>query len=489
MVVSLYTSRVILNALGVEDFGIYNVVGGLVAMFSIVSGAINVAISRFLTFELGKKDQQKLNVVFSSAVIIQLFMCCIVILLAETIGLWFLNNHMTFPYERSFATNVIYQLSIVTFCISLLSLPYNSAIIAHEKMTAFAYVSIFETLAKLALALVIPLYVGDKLIFFSFFLVVVSLMVRIVYGVYCKRHFEECRAKWQFDRRVLKDMFTYAGWTYIGASSALLRDAGGNVLINIFYGPLANAARGIGVQVQHAVYMFAQNFMTALNPQITKNYAAGNYEYMKYLIFNGSRISYYMMLLLSMPIILNTHYILILWLKQSPQYTVTFVQLALLFVISESISNPLVTSASASGKIMKYQLLVGGLQSMNFPISWLFLFLGYPPYVTFAVAIIISQLCLAGRLYILRGMISLSARQFLIKVYFNIALVTIVALILPIIVQYNITETFESFILSCLVCLISTSFAIYFVGCSREERIFVREKIKNCYFKYRRKIK
>ena len=482
MLIALYSSRVVLNALGVEDYGIFNVVGGLISMFSIISGAISVAITRFITFELGKGDKEKLNLVFSSAVIIQLIMCVAIIVLAETVGLWFLNTHMSFPESRAFATNVIYQVTVFTFCITLTNIPYNACIIAHEKMRAFAYITIAEAVFKLLAALAIVYVSFDKLISYTLLLLLGIILTRIMYMVYCLRHFEEAHIHFKFDKSVLHDMFVYSGWTYIGASSALLRDAGGNILINVFYGPTANAARGIGVQVQSAVSQFATNFMTALNPQIVKNFAMGNHEYVNSLLFYGARFSYYVMLIFVIPIIINTPYILNLWLGQVPEYSVQFVRLALLFSISEAISQPLVTAASASGNIKRYQLLVGGLQLMNFPLSLLLLYLGLPPYTVYAVAICVSQLCLAGRLYILRGMIKLSAIRFLRQVYVNIIAVTIVSLIIPIIFQPYYPTNFVGLALSCVVCMLSVCLSVMYVGANKGERAklfsFFKEKIK-----------
>lgn len=478
MLIALYTSRVTLQALGVEDFGIYNVVGGLVSMGSIFVGAVSIAIQRFITFELGQRNQQKLNIVFSTSLILQLVAVIVVLFVFETVGLWFLDNELEIPEARINAAHVIYHFSIFTFCLSLCYLPYNACIIAHERMKAFAYMSIIEVVAKLGIVYVIMLDGFDKLIVYGMLLMIIQTMVVSAYLFYCHRNFEECRLRFTFDRNVVKEMFGYAGWTYIGAGSALLRDAGGNILINMFYGPVANASRGIAIQVQNAVNQFATNFMTALNPQITKNYAAGNYDYMKYLIFNGSRISCYMLMFLSLPILLNTEYILQLWLGQQPQYASSFVRLALLFVFSEAISTPLVTSASASGKIRNYQLLVGGLQSLNFPLSWLLLFLGCPPYITFVVAIIVSQMCLCGRLYILRNMINLPSRLFIKNVYCNIIVTTLVGSLLPFIFYLLTDKNLNTFVCSCFLSMLSMGIAIFYVGCNGEERIFIRKKIK-----------
>ena len=477
MAVSLYTSRVVLNALGVEDFGIYNVVGGVVAMFSVLSGSLSAAISRFITYELGKGNQENLNKIFSSAVTIQLILSGIIILLAETIGMWFLNAKMNIPEVRMEAANWVFQFSILTFAINLISIPYNASIIAHEKMSAFAYISILEAVGKLTIAYLITIAPIDKLIFYAILMCVVALVVRFTYGNYCKRHFSECTYHFVWDKQLLKQMFGFAGWNFIGASSAVLRDQGGNVVINLFCGPAVNAARGIAFQVNNAVNQFVVNFMTALNPQITKSYAAGDKGYMMTLIFQGARLSFYMLLLLSLPILINTHYILVLWLKIVPEHAVFFVQLILIFALSESISQPLITAMLATGKIRNYQIIVGGLQMMNLPISYILLRLGYFPEVVIVIAICISQCCLAARLILLRGMIGLSITKYLKNVYLNIIIVSIIAVIIPLISAYYIKESFINFILISLIAIICTLSSIYFIGCNNQEREFIHQKL------------
>ena len=285
MAVNLYTSRVVLNALGVEDFGIYNVVGGVVAMFSVISGSLSAAISRFITYELGKGNNDRLNKIFSASVTIQLLLSLIIVILVESIGVWFLNVKMSIPTDRMLAANWVLQFSIATFVINLVSVPYNAAIIAHERMSAFAYISILEALGKLAIAYLIVVSPMDRLIFYALLMCSVAVIVRAVYGYYCKRHFAECTYHFHWDREILKKMFGFAGWNFIGASSAVLRDQGGNIIINLFAGPAVNAARGIAGQVNNAVTGFVSNFMTALNPQITKSYASGDREYMMTLIY------------------------------------------------------------------------------------------------------------------------------------------------------------------------------------------------------------
>ena len=479
MVVSLYTSRVILNALGVEDFGIYNVVGGVVAMFTVISGSLSAAISRFITYELGKGDQSKLNKIFSASVTIQLLLSLIIVVLIESVGVWFLNAKMTIPADRMAAANWVLQFSIVTFVINLISVPYNAAIIAHEKMSAFAYISILEAVCKLAIAFLIMISPIDKLVFYAILMCVVSVIVRFTYGHYCKKHFTECTYHFHWDKDILKKMFGFAGWNFIGASSAVLRDQGVNIVINLFCGPAVNAARGISSQVNSAIMGFVNNFMTALNPQITKSYASGDHKYMMTLIFQGARLSFYILLLLSLPVILNAHYILKLWLSNVPEHTELFVQLILICAMGESLSNTMVTAMLATGNIRNYQIVVGGLQMLNLPVSYVCLRLGCMPESVLIVAIVISQCCLAARLYMLRKMIGLSFIQYMKNVYVNIVVVALLAFVIPAIFSKYMEESFLSFVVLSLVAVICTIAVEFYVGCNGKERAFVIEKIEN----------
>lgn len=476
MIISLYTSRIVLNALGVEDFGIYNVAGGVVAMFSILSGSLSAAISRFITYELGKNNVLKLKTIFSSAITIQIGLGIVIAFFAETIGIWFLNTQMNIPIERMTAANWVLQFSIITFIINLISVPYNAVIIAHEKMSAFAYISIFEAIGKLLIAYLITISPIDKLIFYAILMCGVAIAIRLLYGYYCKRHFDECRFHFIWNKQIFQQIFCFAGWNFIGASSAVLRDHGGNIIINLFCGPTVNAARGIAFQVNNAIQGFVSNFMTALNPQITKSYAAKNYTYMMTLIFQGARLSFYMLLLLSLPIIINTHYLLTLWLNTVPEHTVLFVRLVLIFAMSESISGPLITAMLATGNIRNYQIIVGGLQMLNLPTSYILLSLGAIPETVLIVAVLISQCCLMARLYMLKKMIKLKIKDYLKKVYFNIITVSIIAIILPICMQERLAENFINFLLSSLICMLCTYLSIYYIGCSYEERKFIYNK-------------
>lgn len=477
MVVSLYTSRVVLQTLGIDDYGIYNVVGGVVSMFSILSGSLSAAISRFITFELGRNDLKKLKKVFSSAVTIQIGLSLIIIILAETIGLWFLNNKMVIPFERLIAANWVYQFSIFTFAINLISIPYNAAIIAHEKMSAFAYISVLEVIGKLIVAFTIAISPIDKLMYYGCLLMLIAIIIRMVYRYYCKKHFAECTYQFIFDKLLLKQMFGFAGWNFIGASSAVLRDQGGNIILNLFCGPVVNAARGIAMQVNHAIHGFTASFMTALNPQITKSYASDNHDYMMTLIFQGARLSFYLLLILSLPVIINAQYILKLWLGIVPEHTVLFVQLVLIFTMSESISTPLITAMLATGKIRNYQLIVGGLQMMNLPISYFCLKAGFIPESVIIVAIIISQCCLVARLILLKDMIHLPVILYIKQVYLNVIVVSLASIIVPLLMHLYIDGSFLYFILNSIICLFCTIITIYYIGCTKQERHLIDSKI------------
>ena len=485
MIVSLYTSRVILNALGVEDYGIYNVVGGVVTMFSLLSTSISSSISRFLTFELGTGDENKLSKVFSSSVTIQAGMALLIIMFAETIGLWFVNTKLVIPDARMQAANLVYHLSILTFAVNLISIPYNAAIIAHERMSAFAYISIVEALVKLSVAWLIVISPIDRLVFFAAGLAVLSVILRVVYGYYCKQKFSECTYHFIYDHDLLKQMFGFAGWNFIGATSGILRDQGGSIIINLFFGPSVNAARALASKVNAAISSFVSNFMTALNPQITKSYAQGDNGYLMTLLFQGARLSFYILLLLSLPVLFNTHWLLVTWLRLVPEHTVAFVQLSLIFAMMESISNPLITAMLATGKIRNYQLLVGGLQLMNLPVSYICLLMGGEPELVIVVAIVIGQLCLYARLYMLRGMIGLPVMKYLKNVYFNVIVVGILSAVIP----YSISSMFEEGVISfgviTMVCLICTLAIEFYIGSTKSERCFVMSKCRSLIRNYR----
>ena len=477
MAIGLYTSRVILHALGVEDFGVYNVVGGFVALFAILSKSMSSAATRFMNYEMGKGNQEKLDKVFSTILIIHVILVAIIAVLSEIVGVWFVNNKMVISPDRLYAANWVFQFSVLTFCFNLITVPYNAAIIAHEKMSAFAYISIFEGVGKLIIAYMVVISPMDKLIFYAILMFVMQFIVRLLYQMYCKRHFTECTFRFIIEKPLIKEIFGFATWNMIGTSSAILTNQGGNILINLFGGPVVNAARAVANQVLHAVDGFVHNFVIALKPQITKSYANGDKDYMMTLIYQGSRLSYYMLLVLSLPIIINTDFLLNIWLNEVPNHSVSFVQLTLIFALIESISHPLVTAQLATGKIRNYQIIVGGLQMMNLPISYLLLLMGCIPETILLVAIVISILCLFARLYMLRRMIGLKALVFIRKVLVNIFMVSIVAFSLPLYIKQLVDISWGTFLAITIISILYSSLSIMFVGCSRSERSLVITKI------------
>lgn len=484
MVVSLYTSRIVLEVLGVDDFGLYNVIGGVVTMFSLISGSLSSSISRFLTFELGKGDKTQLQKIFSASINIQLIISLIIFVLSEVIGVWFLNTQMTISEERLDAANWVLQCSIFTFIINLISIPYNALIIAYERMKVFAYISILEVSLKLVVVYLLMVAPFDKLKAYACLLLGVSLLIRFIYGFYCKRNIPECKYICIYDKNLLSSMIKFAGWNTIGVSSAVLKDQGVNIVINLFCGPAVNAARAISVQVNTAVNSFITNFMTALNPQITKSYAAKDFQYMKTLVQQGTRLSFYM-LLLSIPILIETETILSLWLTIVPEHTVLFVRLILILAMCESLSGTLITAMLATGNIRNYQIVVGGLQLLNFPLSYVALKIGLAPEYTMVIAIAISIINLFVRLLFLQNMIGLSAKYYLKAVVGNVGMVSACSLVLPLLVFYYLNPGLIRLLIICIVAFTNTLFVVYRVGCSQAERVFIKEKVSDLKRKFK----
>ena len=479
MLIGLYTSRLILKNLGVNDFGIYNVVGGVVSMFAVVSSSLSAAISRFLTFKLGQNDINGLRLAFSTSVFIQFLLCLIIVILAEPIGLWFMHNKMTIPLGRIPAAEWVFHFSLATFCLDLINVPYRSLIIAHERMDVYSYLSIFEVAAKLLVVVVLVVAPIDRLVFYSLLLVLVSLVSRIVYGVYCSRSFKECNINFVFDKTFFRQMFSFAGWNFIGAIASVLRDAGGNVVINLFYPPAVNAARGISIQVRSAVCSFSSNFITAINPPITKSFAKGATDYTFSLVFSGAKWSFYLLYMLALPVLINTHYILSIWLGIVPEYTVVFVRLILLLSLVDIISETLITLMLATGNIRNYQIVVGGLVLLNLPLSYMFLKLGFEPQVVFIVSILIGMICIVVRVGMLKLMVELPVKRFLKEVLMKIIIVSFISFSVPFIISFYIEESFGFFVLSCLVCLLSTILGVGLLGMTNNEKEILKSVVRN----------
>lgn len=476
MLISLYTSRVILKTLGVEDFGIYNVVGGFVAFLGFLNGAISSSTSRYITFALGKAETDHLKKVFSTCLLTHLAIAAFILLFAETIGMWFVLNKLTIPESRISAAIWVYQCSIISSLVMILSVPYNACIIAHEKMTAFAYISIIEAIAKLIIVYILMLGLADNLILYATLLLAVQLVVRNIYTWYCHRHFAESRFHFVWDKNLFSEILSFAGWSLWGNLAGALFTHGVNIVLNMFFGPVVNAARGIAVQVQSTVQMFAVNFQTAINPQITKSYATDDLKTMHSLIFRSTRFTFFLLLCLSLPIITNTGFILSLWLGQVPDYSIVFLRLMLLICIVDAMSNPLMVSASATGKVKLYQSVIGGILLLIVPCAYLSLFFGGAPESVFYVHLTIVLVACAVRLIIIRSMIHLSILHYLKTSILPCLFVGVISCI----VSFSIYRFFpEESILSIFISFISTIIIILILGLSRNERTFIYNKVSS----------
>lgn len=479
MAITLYSSRVVLSSLGVTDFGIYNAVGGFVMFFMLLSSSLSAAISRYITFELGKGDIERLKIIFSVSRITMVALAVIILILIEGLGVWFLNSQMNIPTERLFAANWVFQLSVASFIFNLLYVPYEASIVAHEHMRAYAYVSILNAVLLLVAAVITEYIPFDKLIFYSFGVFVVAFFIRNIYIFYGKKQFEECRAKWLFEKKIFNEIFNFAGWNFIGASSSILRDHGVNILINIFNGPTVNAARGIAMQISTALNRMVGSFTTALNPQITKSYAVNKKDEWLGLVFWGAKFSFFLMFLFSLPIFLESGIILEIWLGNVPEHTIVFVRLVLVYILLESISNSMIVLMLATGEIKTYQILVGGTQMLNFPLSLIALKIGFPPESTFWISIIVCIMCLVVRLIMLRRMINFPVSSFVKEVLMRDLFVSIFSLPIPCIIIYTFNSGYLRLLLITIVSIMSCVFSIFFIGCKRKERNIIVNKIKS----------
>ena len=479
MAVSLFTSRVILNTLGVEDYGINNVVGGIVTMFSVLSGSLSSSISRFITFELGKGNIERLKTIFSTGVNIQLGMSVLIIIIAEAVGIWFLNTKMNIPTDRMVAANWVFQCAILTFVLNLLSVPYNAAIIAHEKMSAFAYISVVEVSLKLIIVYMLMISPFDRLETYAVLLLLVGAVIRFIYGYYCKRHFEECTYHFVFDKPVLKEMTGFAGWNFLGNGAYMLNTQGVNILMNLYFGVAVNAARGIATQVDAALKQFVNNFTTAVNPQITKSYAQGDLAYMHKLVCRSAKFSAFLMMFFAVPIILETNTILTIWLKTVPGYAVIFLQWIIISSFMDTVlANSLVTSMFATGKIKRYQIIVTTVGCLVFPLSWIAFKLGFEPQVGYILYFIIYTILLFVRLNLLKDMVKLPVMMYIREVLYKLAPVIVVGFAIPGILILTMDAGWLRLILICLLSVLVTAASEYFIGLSNKEKDFVAEKIK-----------
>lgn len=488
LLIGLYTSRVVLRALGIEDYGIYNVVGGFVTMFSVVSCSLQNAVTRFFTFEVGKGDQQKMRIVFSTTFYVMVALSVLIVILTESVGIWYLHNKLVIPESRFSAACHCFHLSVISFVLGLLSTPYFTAILAHERMSVYAYVSIIDSILKLVICFVVMASPIDKLSVYAVLLLCVSMFDWIIYWLYCRKQFEECYLQLSFDKTLYRKIFGFAGWNFIGSTAAVFRLQGASLLLNAFGGPIVNAANGIANTVSGVVSAFVNNFTQAFNPQITKRYANKEYDNLMQLIIYGSKYSYYLTFIVAFPFLLNTQFVLKLWLGEIPHYTVEFTRWILVYLLVESISKPIITAKNATGQIRNYQIVVGGILLLMLPLSYIGLKCGLSVVFVSVINVVTAMLGFLARMLMLRGSFpTWSSKCFIGDVVCPVFVVSIISCILPILVTMLLPNTFLGFILTSLVAVISTVVCIYLFGTTAKEKEnigIIATRIKSRYVKY-----
>lgn len=479
LAINLYTSRVILQTLGVEDFGIYNVVAGVITMLGFLTGSLGGASSRYITYDLGKGNMQIMKRTFGNILTIHFLLAGIIIIIGETVGLWFMLTQLQIPSEREIAAFWVYQFSVFSSVLAIVSIPYNASIIAHEKMSVFAYISIADAVLKLVIVYALLIIPYDKLIVYAILFFIIQLFDRIVYSIYCRKHFEETRSKFKFDMQLFKEIFAYAGWTMNGNLAVIGYTQGLNILLNMFFGPTVNAARGIAVQIQNTAQNFCSNFQMALNPQLTKSYAIGDYIHMHWLLKASSKISFFLMLFISLPIMLEADLVLYWWLGTVPEHTANFLRLMLFWSLLYALSNPILVSVHATGKLKRFQIIEGTMLLSIVPIAYFLLkYFHIPAEYVFLTHIIIEICTQFARVRIVLPMISMPIHEYVTDVVYPILKVLLLSPILPVSIYYYTSHNLTSFFIVCILAVCSIIFTAFFIGCTKDERTLIKNKLK-----------
>lgn len=478
MLVGLYTVRVVLEVLGVEDYGIYNVVGGIVAMFSFLSGTMSSASQRFFSFDLGRKDFVSLKKTFSLTMLSYVAIAVVALVLCEIFGVWFLNNKMTIPVERLNAANWVLQSSILSFVLSILSAPYMAVIIARERMSAYAYISIIEVTLKLVIVFLLSYIEFDKLKVYSLLALASSLIVTMTYMLYCIKCFPESRFAYYWNKSRMNELLSYAGWNMIGAVANILKGQGVNILLNVFFNPIVNAARGIAFQVQSAINNFTTNFYTAVRPQIVKYYSQGDMQSMYTLVTRSSKYAFFLNMLVALPLIFHTEEILGIWLKEVPDYTVNFTKLIIVNTLIDTYNYPIVSAIQATGKIRQFQSTVSVIILLNLPVSYVLLRLGASPFIPFIVSNMVSLFCLFPRIYLLQKETGLRFFYFVRKVLFPTWGACVVSVLLCMFLFVDVSNSqLLNLVVNLIIGTIISVVAIAIIGINKEEKLFVKNFI------------
>lgn len=478
MSISLYTARIILRTLGADDYGVYNVVGGFVAMFNVISGAFSVAISRFMAYVIGEGDNGKLEDLFTTALMIQCCLGLLICCLLATVGIWYVINVMVLPEGRTAAALWVLFFSSVAFFINLISVPYNALIMAHEHMKAYAYIAVFEAVMKLFVAFAIVVLPFDKLITYSFLSVLAAMIVRFSYSVYCNRNFTGCKFRLRVHKDMLKGMMSFVGWAFVGNGAVVLRDQGATMILNLFGGPAVNAARAIAQNVNGSVSSFANNFIQATQPSITKLHASGQLAQMKTLIFRSCRISYFLMLIFSVPLIKNVGYVLHIWLGEVPAYTEIFIVLTLVESLMSALHTPLLYGVLAAGQIKAFEIAMSSMSVLSLPVIYGMLSFGAAPPSVYVVMVVLRFLIMLSLVWQSKTY-GLGWKDFAAEVAVRILPATFLCSAVARVVNLpSINMPFAEFLLESALIVAVNGCVIFFTGFSSEERRMVAAVIK-----------
>lgn len=486
MGIGLYTSRVVLQQLGVADYGLYTLIGGIIAFFSIISNTMELAIGRFLNFEIGRDNHERLVKVFGTALRVQILLGIGLVLLGEIIGPWLLNDLIVIAPEKMHSAWFVYQCSLFLIPVSLFTCPFNAAITAHEDMKVYAYMSIYTALIKLSVALYLIVCPYNKLETYALLLALSGLVMPIAYCIWCRRKYRECRNLRSYERGMLKEILSFSGWNLIGSTSFILRTQGINVLLNIFTrSTVVNAAASIANTVVDLIYTFVGNFLMALNPTIIKTYAVQNFNRFVSTIYTGTKLSTFLLMMLTLPIFIDPHYILYLWLGEVPEYSVVFLRLIIICSISDTISRLMITGQNATGKIRNYIVITGSILLMTLPLAYLFLKIGLAPRFVYVAQLITSFSAMVVRAFLLKKYIpGWSPVNFLVKVAIPIILVSSLSAVLPYILTFFLPDNFLSFIILVIASLCSSTFFIWVIGLNCKEQKEIKIKLLNIFRKY-----
>lgn len=481
MLVSLYTVRVLLSALGQEDYGIYNVVGGIVVLFSFLTHVLSSASQRFFAFYIGQDNYNELSKIYSAILLLFGIVSAVIIVLAETVGLWFLHNKMTIPPERMIAANWVYQFSIFSFCWKVITSPHQAIIIAHEKMNIYAYVGIAEVLLQLILVLILQRVSKDRLIVYAAMMLAIVFFINSIYIIYARIKYNRIKFVIHWDRTLFINVVSYSGWTLFGALASLVRSTGINIILNVYFTPLVNAARGIAHNVNSAVSSFSGNFYTAVRPQIVKYYAQGDLDSCFKLVFRSTKFAFFLLWMIALPILCYTPQILQLWLGDYPDYSVVFTRLILVVALIDSLANPLITFNQATGNIKWFQIIVSTIYILTLPLAISLFVMGLGPVSVFWVSIIISCSAIIARLLILRWQQHFPLREYYKQVLLPIIIVLALSLLLVVLWEF-VSLPLEGFLLlavNVVVILIIATFTSLMVGFNKVERQYAFKLVKS----------